>query len=57
VAAPGTVARDERVFWETVRNSRDPAELLAYLQQYPNGAFVALARQRLNELGHTGAAK
>jgi len=51
-AAPGEVPRAERVFWETVRNSRDPAELLAYVQQYPNGAFVVLARQRLGELGY-----
>jgi len=40
-----------------VRNSREPAELLAYLQQFPNGAFVVLARQRLSDLGHKEAAK
>ena len=44
--------RAEVAFWESVRNSREPAELLAYLKQFPEGAFVALARKRLSELGY-----
>jgi hypothetical protein len=47
----------EVIFWESVRDSRDPAELRAYLQQFPNGAYAALARQRLSELGYKEAAK
>lgn len=37
-------------FWESVRDSKNPAELQAYIAQYPNGAFVALARARLAAL-------
>ncbi len=40
----------EVVFWESVRNSNDRAELEAYLRKYPNGAFNALARARLEAL-------
>ena len=37
-------------FWESVRDSRNPAELQAYIDQYPNGAFVVLAKSRLAAL-------
>ena len=53
-AAPAQVlaqSREEIVFWESVRNSRDPAELRAYLQLYPKGAFAPLAEIRLAALG------
>ena len=39
--------RAEIVFWETVRASNDAADYRAYLEQYPNGKFAALARNRL----------
>ncbi len=38
-------------FWESVRGSSNPAELQAYLDQYPNGKFAVLARARLAALG------
>ena len=37
-------------FWESVRDSQNPAELRAYLERYPNGAFVPLAQARLARL-------
>jgi hypothetical protein len=40
----------EALFWDTVRNSRDPADLRAYLTRFPNGTFTELARNRLNQL-------
>jgi TPR repeat protein len=40
----------EITFWESVRNTRDPAELQAYLEAYPSGQFAPLARLRLNKL-------
>jgi len=43
--SPGEIS-----FWESVRNSREPAELRAYLSQYPNGTFKALAESRLAAL-------
>lgn len=37
----------ELAFWDSVRNSTNPADLRAYLQKYPNGEFAELARNRL----------
>jgi hypothetical protein len=39
-----------------VRNSNDPADFRAYLEQYPNGKFAALARNRLAALAPKPAA-
>jgi hypothetical protein len=43
--SPGEIS-----FWESVRDSKDPAELRAYLQQYPNGTFAAIAKRRIETL-------
>jgi hypothetical protein len=51
-APSGPADRTEILFWESVRNSRSAGELEAYLQQYPNGTFAPLARERLKSLGH-----
>lgn len=40
----------EVAFWESVRDSDDPAEIEAYLKSYPDGQFAALARIRLEKL-------
>lgn len=37
----------ELIIWATVKDSGDPEEYKIYLEQYPNGQFAALARQRL----------
>ncbi len=37
-------------FWQSIKGSADPQEFEAYLQAYPNGKFVALARLRLKKL-------
>lgn len=44
----------EITFWESVRDSKVPAELEAYLKAYPDGQFVPLARIRLNQLEKRG---
>jgi len=43
-------ASPEVTFWESVRDSDDPAEIEAYLTAYPNGQFAPLARIRLDKL-------
>ena len=43
-------AQQETVFWESIRDSSNPAELEAYLRQYPAGVFRALATVRLAAL-------
>lgn len=40
----------EVAFWESARESDDPAQLAAYLEKYPNGEFKPLAEIRLREL-------
>ena len=40
----------ELSFWESVRESDNPALIRAYLQKYPNGEFCALAHIRVDEL-------
>ena len=40
----------ELVFWQSIANSTDPADFEAYLAQFPNGVFRALARNRLSAL-------
>jgi PQQ-dependent catabolism-associated CXXCW motif protein len=37
----------DRAFWEQVKDSRNPDELNAYLEQFPKGLFASLARARL----------
>ncbi|WP_374377881.1 caspase family protein [Dongia sp.] len=53
-AAPAAPAGDARAlelaFWDSVKASKDPADFVAYLEQYPNGNFARLARNRLNML-------
>jgi adenylate cyclase len=41
-------------FWESVRESANPALLRAYLEKYPKGEFSALAEIRLSELTPDG---
>jgi hypothetical protein len=53
--AQGAASSEEISFWETVRDSRNAAELQAYLDQYPNGRFAALAKVRLAALAKPAA--
>lgn len=40
----------DALFWQSVMNSRDPAEFEAYLEQFPEGTFRLLAEARLRAL-------
>ena len=48
--APAATAEQETVFWQSIMDSTNPAEFEAYLAQFPNGVFRALAEARLAEL-------
>lgn len=54
LCAPASAEPDraEITFWESVRDSKTPAELDAYLKAFPNGAFAPLARIRSRALRH-----
>ncbi|HSH99223.1 MAG TPA: adenylate/guanylate cyclase domain-containing protein [Reyranella sp.] len=54
-AAPPDPAAVELVFWESMKDSLRAADYEAYLEHYPDGAFVALARARLDEISTAAA--
>ena len=45
----------EVAYWESVRDSRDPADFRAYLDRYPNGLYATLAGNRLTRLEASAA--
>ncbi|MYH30413.1 MAG: SUMF1/EgtB/PvdO family nonheme iron enzyme [Acidobacteria bacterium] len=49
-ASNPALAQQETVFWESIRDSSNPAEFEAYLRQFPAGVFRALATVRLAAL-------
>ena len=61
---PASSGTAEVVYWNSIANSTDRADFESYLKDYPNGSFVALARNRLATFeppqpvapGHTEAA-
>lgn len=42
--------RMELAYWETVRNSKVPAEIEDYIARYPSGEFTSLAKIRLDQI-------
>jgi uncharacterized protein YgiM (DUF1202 family) len=49
-ARPQLAQTDDRAditFWESIKDSKNPAEYKAYLDTFPNGKFAALARARI----------
>jgi uncharacterized caspase-like protein len=49
-AAPAATADREALFWTSIKDGNDPATFEAYLKQYPDGTFAALAKRRLASL-------
>ncbi|TFW07524.1 formylglycine-generating enzyme family protein [Oxalobacteraceae bacterium OM1] len=54
-AVAGVMPKDsaeqvELTFWESIKDSNQPGDYEAYLQQYPNGRFAALAKSRIARL-------
>ena len=45
----GTEAEME--FWRAIKDSDDPEELELYIEQFPHGVYVELARRKIAELG------
>ena len=50
-ASGETRAQQETVFWQSIAGSENPADYEAYLEQFPDGVFARLARNRMTELG------
>ena len=43
-------AQQETVFWQSIEDSMNAADFEAYVARWPNGVYVALARNRLSAL-------
>ncbi len=43
-------SQTEIVFWNSIKDSSNPADFEAYLAQFPDGVFAALARNRLTTI-------
>ena len=50
MAAQRLAAERELLFWESVKDSTNPADTQAYLDRYPGGTYEVLARNRLEAL-------
>ena len=50
LAAKRLVEEEELLFWGTVKDTKDVADIQAYLDRYPGGKFEILARNRLKRL-------
>jgi hypothetical protein len=55
-AAPPDPKMMDLTYWQSVEASNDPAQLKSYLDQYPNGAFAALAKDKIAALQAPAAA-
>ena len=51
-ASRDSAQREDR-FWESVKDSEDPADIQVYLDRYPGGAYEVLARNRLKRMEGT----
>ncbi|MGY6215744.1 formylglycine-generating enzyme family protein [Methylolobus aquaticus] len=50
-APRGGAGSAELMFWDSIKDSANPADFEAYLEQYPKGRFARLARNRLGSGG------
>jgi serine/threonine-protein kinase len=41
----------EKEFWDEVKDSKDPEDVKLYLEQFPDGTFAGLAKEKLAQLG------
>lgn len=56
-SAPAQAPDHEGLFWSSIKDGTDPAAFEAYLKQYPQGTFAALARQRLASMSPPARAR
>jgi hypothetical protein len=55
-ASQETRRKADLTFWQSVKDSSDPAELQTYIDAFPDGTFVSLAKLRIKKLGGVPAA-
>lgn len=52
-AEPAPTTQAEIVLWKSIENSSNQEDFQTYLNQYPRGAFAALAQRHLGEIAET----
>jgi formylglycine-generating enzyme required for sulfatase activity len=52
----GASAAVDSTFWDSIKDSTDPADFQAYLKKFPNGTFADLAANRIKDLKKPAAA-
>ena len=50
---PAPAVDKEAMFWQSIQGSEDADDFQAYLDQYPNGSFAALAKVKVKKLAKT----
>jgi hypothetical protein len=45
-----TGSKNDSLYWESIMNDTDPAAFEDYIKNYPDGAFVELAKRKINAL-------
>ena len=48
---------DDRALWDSVKDSRDVNDLMAYVNKFPKGLFVEIAINRINLFKQSGSAQ
>ena len=51
--SPSPIAHREQLFWEAIADSEDAEDYRAYVEEYPEGVYVRLARSRMAALSST----
>ena len=46
----GEINQTEKIYWDSIKDSKNPDEFKAYVNQYPTGAFYSLAVIRIESL-------
>jgi len=48
--SPSANAANDSLFWDSIKDSNDPADFDAYLKKFPKGTFADLAKNKLADL-------
>jgi uncharacterized caspase-like protein len=54
---PDAALAIDLAFWDSIKNSSNPADFQAYLRKFPSGSFESLARSRIAALGEAAPAR
>jgi len=47
---PQSTVDNDAIFWQSIQNSNDPSLFEAYINEFPNGTFVSIAKIKIRQL-------